>query len=142
MVIPGGGAVMTFAGAPVCASAGATKLAAATKAAAANETLFILTSVVTATCAAQPWEANTALRLFVARSRNFDADCHHHARRAEAGAANGPDRTALVPRALPPACRAAEWCSTARSGVQDERRPSTIPIKLTPVDLCACWSLM
>src|ERR1041384_8123239 len=47
MVIPGGGAVMTFAGAAVCASAGATKLAA-TKAAAASETLFIVTSVLTA----------------------------------------------------------------------------------------------
>src|SRR5690349_20505232 len=48
MVFPGGGAVMTFAGAGVCASAGATKLAA-TKAAAASETLFIVTSLVTAT---------------------------------------------------------------------------------------------
>jgi hypothetical protein len=39
---------MTFAGAGVCASAGATKLAA-TKAAAASETLFIVTSLVTTT---------------------------------------------------------------------------------------------
>src|SRR3954471_1720594 len=72
MVFPGGGAVMTFAGAGVCASAGATKLAA-TKAAAASESVFIITSIVTATRPAQPWEVNTAVRLLVARSPNFSA---------------------------------------------------------------------